>query len=332
MPASTQAPRLGSRLPALLLCCLLQAVCGAKRPPLNTTSNMLFNRLSRETPALLFSPELNKECASRISSTWPKVDDGACFTGTTNNFVQMHPACYDMWERLPTLNVYSNKVHGTGGVFGHVGKGALMSKSDYVMLDFVFAAHAEAANIVEFGTALGVTSLYLGMVARMRGGELVTYDYLNSLAGWATDCRIPSVRKAWLDNMHFKQDDLLATRQACKTRGPEELAGTCVPCSADVARDVAGADVFLVDNGDKIREASLYAKYLRRGAVIMVHDHCGPWGEAYEALLPPFGFKPMYGPFASHIGSCLRIWVRTSGDVLPPPAKRGEACVLFGAA
>lgn len=200
------------------------------------------------------------------------------------------------------------------------------------MLDFVFAAHAEAANIVEFGTALGVTSLYLGMVARMRGGELVTYDYLNSLAGWATDCRIPSVRKAWLDNMHFKQDDLLATRQACKTRGPEELAGTCVPCSADVARDVAGADVFLVDNGDKIREASLYAKYLRRGAVIMVHDHCGPWGEAYEALLPPFGFKPMYGPFASHIGSCLRIWVRTSGDVLPPPAKRGEACVLFGAA
>jgi hypothetical protein len=72
-----------------------------------------------------------------------------------------------------------------------------------------------------------------------------------------------------------------------------------VPCSADVARDVAGADVFLVDNGEKIREASLYAKYLRRGGVIMVHDHCGPWGEAYEDLLPPFGFKPEYGPFAS---------------------------------
>ena len=328
--AQSHAASRRSLLPALLLCFALGVARGAKHalqlPALNTSSNMLFNRLSRETAALLFSPQRNKECAARISLTWPKVDDGACFTGETTNFVQMHPACYDMWERLPTLNVYSNKIFGVGGVFGHVGKGALMSKSDYIMLDFILAAHADAANIVEFGTALGVTSLYLGMVARMRGGQLVTYDYLN------TDCRTASVKRGWLDNMHFKQDDLLATRAACKTRGPEELAGTCVPCSADVARDVAGADVFLVDNGEKIREASLYAKYLRRGAVIMVHDHCGPWGEAYEALLPPFGFLPVYGPFASHIGSCLRAWVRTGSDVLPPPTQRGEACVLFGAA
>jgi hypothetical protein len=325
-----QATLLRSLLPALLLCFTLSCVSGAedalRRPAQNTTSNLLFNRLSRETPALLFSPQRNKECAVRISPTWPKVDDSTCFTGETNNFIQMHAACYDMWERLPTLNVYSNKIYGVGGVFGHMGKGALMSKADYIILDFVFGAHQEAANILEFGTALGVTSLYLGMVARMRGGQLVTYDYLD------TDCRSASVKKGWLDNMHFKQDDLLATRAACKTRGPEELAGTCVPCSASVARDVAGADVFLVDNGEKIREASLYAKYLRRGGVIMVHDHCGPWGEAYEDLLPPFGFKPVYGPFASHIGSCLRAWVRTAGDVLPPPTQRGEACHLFGAA
>jgi hypothetical protein len=79
----------------------------------------------------------------------------------------MRAACYDMWERLPTLNVYSNKIYGVGGVFGHMGKGALMSKADYIILDFVFGAHQEAANILEFCTALGVTSLCLQIWRRL---------------------------------------------------------------------------------------------------------------------------------------------------------------------
>jgi hypothetical protein len=67
----------------------------------------------------------------------------------------------------------SNKIYGVGGMFakhhvtGHMGKGALMSKADYIILDFVFGAHQEAANILEFCTALGVTSLCLQIWRRL---------------------------------------------------------------------------------------------------------------------------------------------------------------------
>ena len=49
-------------------------------------------------------------------------------------------------------------IYGAGGNFGLVAQGTLMSEVDYAALNFVFAANPHfGGNVVEFGTAMGLT-------------------------------------------------------------------------------------------------------------------------------------------------------------------------------
>ena len=290
----------------------------------NNNTNMFYNTMVREDIIKLFGTDRNKECGLKISPTFPKDPVGECITYPADNSIQAHAACYDLWTYIPKPKQYINKVLSVGGVFGHY---SLMSKADYIMLDFVFRGHRNLKNVVEFGTALGTTTLYLGMVSRMRGGQTTTYDYFK------TDCRTTEVKRGWLDNMHFKQADLLSTREVCVQRENLELAGHCTPCDMNIAKDVYKAELLLVDNGEKIREASLFAKYLPVGGVVMVHDHCGPYGEPYESILPRHGFIAKYGDFSSIVESCLRVWERVKeGEGRPNPftAQPTDKCYPIG--
>ena len=230
-----------------------------------TNTNQHVSLYSRDETILLFDPKWNKKCQDLVYSRRGR---RSCAEKVEGDALQVHPACWQLWKRTPNVLHRMSLVYGAGGIFGFVAQGNLMSEVDYAALNFIFAANPNiGGNIVEFGTAMGLTSLYLGIASKLRGGTFVTYDYLE------TDCRDERVKAAWLDNMLFKQSDILSTRQECTQRGTAQREGVCVPCDEGVAHDVSQADFLLVDNGEKIHEASVYGKYMKLQSVIIVHDH-----------------------------------------------------------
>lgn len=176
----------------------------------------------------------------------------------------LHPLCYDYWQHLEDrtaqqfledmLNVNS-AARGTFGVrhelqeFGH---------GDRMFLDFLLSrfldpsASGRSPGFAEFGTLRGVTSLYLGMAARLRGGTLATFD--------VEDFRAPEVKAAWLDNMHFHRRDLSGAWWADE--------GTL----AAVREAVSSARLVLVDHVDRFAFAKRIAPWLQPAALLLVHD------------------------------------------------------------
>ena len=292
-----------------------------------SNTNQMDSLYDRAAHFDLFDVSLDAKCTAAV---YGEVDKLTCSSRTDGRLLQVHPACWDFWTSTPDVLLRMSQINGAGGIFGLVAQGSLMSEVDYVALNFILAANPETSgNIVEFGTASGLTTLYLGVAAKLRGIMLITYDYID------VDCRDERVKTVWLDNMHFKQADILSTRESCPQRGSLQREGGCTPCSASVAEDVASASMLFVDNGEKIHEASMYAKYLNLGSVIVVHDHCGSqFTEPYEYTLKKFGFHAKYGDYFAAMGSCVRAWVRVSfgGANQPevPPQNEHKLCNDLG--
>ena len=165
---------------------------------------------------------------------------------------------------------------------------------DRIFLDLVFARHPELRHAVEFGTYKGETALFLGMVTRTRGGALTTFDI--------EDHRRPEVRRGWLDNMHFAREDLLTAPNAAV------IAALTDPATSP--------KLVLIDNGDKLREAKMYARHIPVGSGFAVHD----WDQEISAasLAPTveeFGFEERLTPLALTLNSNLRFFLRV--DALP---------------
>ena len=292
-----------------------------------SNSNQFTSLYDREKHLSLFDPKFNAKCEEMVYGA-PSAITG-CAKRTAADALQVHPACWQLWTRTPNVLSRMSQVFGAGGNFGLVAQGTLMSEVDYAALNFVLAANPRiGGDIVEFGTAMGLTSLYLGLASKLRAGTFITYDYLD------TDCRDKRVISAWLDNMSFKQADILSTREECAQRSTSQREGLCVPCNRGVANDVSRADFLLVDNGEKIHEASVYAKYMKVDSVLIVHDHCGPqWTEPYEYTLGKFGFEAKYGDYFASMGSCIRAWVRSGPGkfgVADLPSQHEGGCVAFG--
>ena len=76
-----------------------------------------------------------------------------------------------------------------------------MGWADWMLLEMVLSAHPTYGNITEVGTKGGVLSLYLSMVAKMRGGSLITFD--------KDDWRLPSVKNAWNNEHQFIKEDIV---------------------------------------------------------------------------------------------------------------------------
>jgi len=164
---------------------------------------------------------------------------------------------------------------------------------DTLLLNWVLARHAAATKLVEFGTFAGTTALWLAMAARLRGGTVATFDNV--------DVRHAAVVRAWLPDADFFLADLEHE-----------------PLDSNALAAVQQADLLFVDAGDKHVEVRLWAKHLRAGALLLVHDWLA--SEAQQAhpislYLESLGFEAAYESLAQRFESCLRVWIRTSAVV-----------------
>jgi hypothetical protein len=150
------------------------------------------------------------------------------------------PLCFDHWiiEGQTRDNVLRSMVSVTSASRGMFGVDFSMQQfghGDSMMLDFVLDRHRHAApHYVEMGTFGGVTALYLGMAARLRGGLLDTFDI--------SDDRSDEVKLAWLPNMMFHLGD------ANSFTTPTTSVSTALEAVAAIKQ----AGIVLVDHADRL--------------------------------------------------------------------------------
>jgi predicted O-methyltransferase YrrM len=161
-----------------------------------------------------------------------------------------------------------------------------VSQADRIFFEHIFKHNQHIKNIVELGTFLGVTSLYFGMLARLRNGKLTTFDI--------EDVRRDYVKKAWLPEMEFILTDVLGTphpRVVELLKQPNTL-------------------IFL-DNGDKSGEILLYTEYNASGNIVVPHDFL-PEGKAEITVphLAKLGYKEYYHDIWTMTGSGCRCFIR----------------------
>lgn len=166
---------------------------------------------------------------------------------------------------------------------GEMGDLIGIGRGDLAYLEIVLSSFPKLTNLVELGTWYGYTALWLGMIARLRGGLLATFDIV--------DLRTDDVKRAWLNNMSFR-------------------LGSVFDDKLNVVENLASApNTFLfVDNGDKPREMHLFAHKLQSGSVVAVHDwplECGP------ADIPDMSdFSELHWGAAELLSSSVRAWVK----------------------
>jgi hypothetical protein len=229
------------------------------------------------------------------ASHW--VDDADGTYGDEDGIVGAGAKTPTAAQYLYLLAAPGRHAFGMTGVdnFGH---------GDRIFLDAVLARHPELRHAVEFGTYKGETSLFLGMVMRTRGGALTTFDI--------EDHRRPEVRRGWLDNMHFVRADILTRPSAAV------IAALADPATLP--------KLVLVDNGDKLREAQMYARHIPVGSGFAVHD----WDQEISAasLAPTVaahGFEERLTPLALALNSNLRFFLRVSALAVGMPDAVGGA-------
>ena len=201
-----------------------------------------------------------------------------------------------------------------GMPFGLVGLG----HGDRMLLDAALGVArtgttvAATRNIVEFGTYRGVTTMYLGMAARLWGGKFDTFDIV--------DVRTEDVKRAWLtETMQAHLLDL------------EKMPAPSIDSPAVLA--VQQADFFFVDGGHKDVEVWMYNHFARIGTIMYVHDmdytrfarrdrrdRRDSHGRAdttstkvkvvVHEFLKEFGWRPILVDAAVELVSCGRVWVR----------------------
>ena len=166
------------------------------------------------------------------------------------------------------------------------GTSVLMRHADWMFLDRVLASKPEWTNLVETGTFYGLTSLYLGVIAKLRGGQLHTFDNI--------DQRKREIVEAWPDCVHFDHEDILEASKG------------------EVMRWLHKPYTFaFFDNGHKAGEVCMYAKWLTVGSGFIVHD-CGLEWEERDILYPlkAYHFEPFMQEEGLELGTSCRAFVR----------------------
>lgn len=174
----------------------------------------------------------------------------------------------------------------------HLGMYAL-GWGDIISLSLVWSEIKHLQNIVEFGTAAGVDSLYFGTMCALRGGKAWTLDF--------KDLRWPEVKAAWppLEHAEFLQLDLLSDvneRAVHLISQPNTLV--------------------LMDNGNKPKEIAMYLRFLHNSSIMATHDWNeevamdGPHG--IRAALENASFVPYAHALSELLGSHIRVF--TSRD------------------
>lgn len=108
-------------------------------------------------------------------------------------------------------------------------------------------------RVVEFGTTKGNFSIFFLLTCIQRKAEFFTYDIID----WKSLDKRPHLKNLLNFDHHFFQLDIFKH---------EEGIGKIIQSE--------GRTILFCDNGDKPREFRTFAKYLKVGDVIAVHD----WG------------------------------------------------------
>lgn len=222
------------------------------------------------------------------------------------NLYGLAPQCYQYWRYMPSLSQLFSLHSAAASNFGQnfLSTGLLFAGADRQFMDFVMTAVPAAKTFLEFGTASGITSVYLGTAAGMRGGTLTTIDI--------HDARSPQAKAVWNDRYmrRIYADLLLAASTDCRPF-------SCVAANQTVIQAVAAADIWLIDNGIKDKETFLYARHAPIGCIAVVHDMTMDRTQ-FDLFDQPFrfyGYQPIFTDLAMSMGSHLRAWVRTKEKV-----------------
>lgn len=124
-----------------------------------------------------------------------------------------------------------------------------MGRGDWLFIDYVLSRNKTLNRAVELGTFRGLTSLYLGICMALRGGGVTTIDRVGIVPN--------EVFGAWnyfhYPYIEFEQHDVI-----------KDVEG--------VSRLITPKTLLVCDNGEKDTEAKLYAPYIQKDAIMMVHD------------------------------------------------------------
>mmetsp|Transcript_55464 Transcript_55464/g.109964 ORF Transcript_55464/g.109964 Transcript_55464/m.109964 type:complete len:404 (+) Transcript_55464:166-1377(+) len=230
---------------------------------------------------------------------------------------ELAPLCYDEWPKTTNHDFLTSNMLITAsnrGMFGVDYSMQQFGMGDRSMLDWVLDKHRSAfvshPNIVEMGTFGGVTALYLGMAAGLRGGRLDTFD--------VGDFRSVAVVKNWLPNMKFhlgnanllpeySPSGVLVSNQGDSS----ELTVATGDVAAELIRECS---LVLVDHADRLWFTRvIVAPNLRRGAVIVVHDFPpgGTTEEQWDHELGLLGLSRRYASVQGAFESRLATFVHS---------------------
>jgi len=187
------------------------------------------------------------------------------------------------FDLMTYLNLHGSE---TRTIFGTWNTG--LGRGDFLYLDYVLHEHP-VPNFLELGSMHGLTTCYLGVVAALRRGWVITYDIQDLIP--------PHIRLVMnmLEIEPLLGDILEDTASIGEVRMfiKNSAKGLCLFC----------------DNGNKEKEVELYAPYLKQGDVLLVHD----WGtEVHAENIAPYlvGYTPVAHDVAEAMQSHLRAWVK----------------------
>ena len=215
------------------------------------------------------------------------------------------PKTYDTWDGWPTLQEFMslrNVGRSLFGVGGDPDEQILMGAADRLFLEFVLVKH-QWVHLVEFGTWTGLTSLYLGVSAALKGQSFITYDF--------KDYRREEVKDTWHPVMEFELVNLLGVEPEEDNRPVSDVPEDWQPVLSVVERVSRPNTLLLVDNGNKKAETRLYCPHLQPESGFLIHDWDVEVGiEDIRETVEQNNFQMAYNDVAEMLGSHLRFFVR----------------------
>ena len=159
-----------------------------------------------------------------------------------------------------------------------------IGRGDLLFLDYVISRMPDPLGaIVEFGTLHGVTTSFLAICAQMRGTYVDTVDIEDKVYSHANK-----------QYAYYHIGDLLTS------------------VYIDMCKIIETSNCFLfVDNGNKIKETHMYAKYCGQGCHMVIHDWDDEIGiEDVRDVLNENGFKLCYEDISIALFSSCRCFVK----------------------
>lgn len=189
-------------------------------------------------------------------------------------------------EQNSFLKDYLQLKSRKGSLFGCSRKAAKISHADLLLFELIVSKN-KVNHIIEFGTYQGITSLYLGTMAKLKGASFISFDY--------KDFRSARAKELWNKDMEFECVNLLAKQES----------------SLVLERVKRKRSFTFIDNGNKELEVKKYVPLMKRGSIVQIHD----WKTevAPDFVLPILesnGFKPLYLDFCESIESSSRAFKR----------------------